>query len=118
VRLMQSEVSYDLARQQRKSKNPWEAKIWRCLRNRKFYGFKFKRQVRIGVYIVDFCCDEKRLIIELDGGQHNSIDAKIKDLEREVNLKNKDYKIMRFWNNEIDNNMEGVLENIRKFLLD
>lgn len=68
----------------------------------------------MGKYVIDFCCQEKKLVIELDGGQHNIEENHSTDLEREKYLKGKGYKILRFWNNEIDNNIEGILEVIRK----
>ena len=80
---MKSFIPPKLRREQRKSKNPWEAKLWKQLRNRNFYGLKFKRQTGIGKYIYDFVCDEKKLIIELDGGQHSEPEIKAKDLEKE-----------------------------------
>lgn len=78
-------------------------------------GLKFKRQVRLGNYIVDFYCPEKKLIVELDGGQHNETKSEIQDREREDYLKNiEGCKVLRFWNNELDQNFEGVMEIIRR----
>jgi very-short-patch-repair endonuclease len=107
----------NLSRNLRKNETPWEIKLWQRLRGRKFLGFKFKKQLVIGNYIYDFGCFEKRLLIELDGGQHSENDIKDKDQIKEDFAKNQGYKIIRFWNNELDNNFEGVLETIRKNLL-
>lgn len=71
----------------------------------------------IGEYIVDFCCNEKKLIIELDGGQHNESDNLAKDEMRDNYFRYYGYKVLRFWNNDIDNNLEGVLEVIRKTVI-
>jgi len=103
---------------QRKTKNPWEAKLWQHLRAKRFLGHKFKRQVPIGKYIVDFCCHNSRLVIELDGGQHNEDEHKDKDQRKESYLKKENFKVVRFWNNEIDYNLDGVLEVVRRNLED
>lgn len=101
-----------LSRNLRKDNNPWETTLWQYLRGKRFNGLKFKRQVPIGNYIVDFCCDEKKLVIELDGGQHNESEFQFRDLKRENYLKKEGYTVLRFWNNEIDQDIEGVLEKI------
>jgi very-short-patch-repair endonuclease len=92
---------------------PWEAKLWYHLRGNRFYGFKFKRQVPMGNYVADFCCQEKLLIVELDGGHHSKMGNKDADNKRQEYLAGKDYKILRFWNSEVDKNMQGVLDTIR-----
>ena len=98
----------------RKDMTEQEKKLWHILRNSKFYGLKFKRQVPIGNYIVDFVCELHNIIIELDGGQHNK-EINIKnDEQRSEFLKSKGYNILRFWNNDIDNNIDGVCEIIYK----
>ena len=74
-------------------------------------GFKFRRQEPIDNYIVDFVCFENRLIIEVDGGQHAA--EKEKDIERDNYLMRNGFKVLRFWNNEVFTNIEGVLEVIR-----
>ncbi len=88
--------------------------MWYYLRGGRFQGLKFKRQVPIGRYIADFCCQEKQLIIELDGGHHNEHNVYKSDFERQRYLESKSYKVLRFWNNELENNIEGVLETIRQ----
>jgi very-short-patch-repair endonuclease len=74
-------------------------------------GLKFKRQKPIGSYIVDFVCLEHRLIIELDGGQHAEQIAY--DQERDEWLRSQGYTVLRFWNNDVMQNLEGALEQIR-----
>ena len=74
-------------------------------------GRKFKRQKPLGHYVVDFICIEEKLIIELDGGQHAE-NAEY-DQERDAWLRSQGYKVLRFWNNELMNEMESVLEKIR-----
>ena len=102
------------AREQRKSKNPWEHKLWQRLRGHRFLGLQFKRQVPIDNYIVDFCCRRKMLIIELDGGQHSQLEISQADWKKQRYLENLGYKVLRFWNNELEANLEGVLEIVRK----
>jgi len=95
----------------RKNQTEQEIKLWSILRNNKL-GFKFRRQFSIdNKYIADFVCLEKRLIIEIDGGQHNE---SFTDVKRTFYLKKQSFIIVRFWNDEIDNNIEGCFE----FLID
>ena len=93
-----------------------EKLLLNILRNNQFYGFKFRRQVPIGDYVVDFVCEAHNLIIELDGGQHNNPENIEKDIQRTKFLESKGYKVLRFWNNEIDNNVDGVCEVIYKIV--
>lgn len=79
--------------------------MWFRLRDRRLGGFKFKRQWTIGRYVVDFCCIEQRLIVEIDGGQHGAE----RDAFRTSALQGADYRVIRFWNNEVRENLEGVL---------
>ena len=90
--------------------------LWYYLKNKQLGNFKFRRREAIDNYIVDFVCYEKKLIIELDGGHHNQ-DIQIEnDKIRENHLKNQGFKILRFWNNEIFNNIETVLNVILQTL--
>ena len=100
----------NLARELRKNQTPQEKKLWNLLRNHQFYGYEFRRQYPISDYIVDFICRKKKIIIEIDGGQHNEPENIEKDLLRTKFMESKGYKVLRFWNNEIDNNIEGVFE--------
>lgn len=107
-----------LARNLRKNQTSQEHILWNILRKRQLSGYKFRRQYPIGNYIVDFVCREKKLIIELDGGQHNTIKGISSDNERTEYLYSLGFQILRFWNNEIDNNIEGVYQKIIKTLKD
>jgi very-short-patch-repair endonuclease len=83
-----------------------ERRMWMLLRDRRLAHLKFRRQLPIGDYIVDLICLAKGLIIELDGGQHN---GSTKDEERTAWLESRGYKVLRFWNNDVLKNREGVL---------
>ena len=89
---------------------PAETKMWRFLRGKRFQGLKFKRQVLIGNYIVDFLCENKKIIIEIDGGQHNEELNIQSDNNRTHYLENNGYKVLRFWNDEVMKNINGVME--------
>jgi 16S rRNA processing protein RimM len=102
------------ARELRKNSTEAEKLLWRYIRNRGLNGAKFKRQYSIPPYILDFFCEEHGLAIELDGGQHND-PAHIKyDRERTDFLKKSGVVTIRFWNNDVLENIEGVLETIRQ----
>ena len=102
------------ARDLRKNSTDAERHLWYHLRANRL-GFKFKRQVPIGVYIVDFVCLEKRLIIELDGGQH--MDNQIYDTKRTEWLMTHRFKVLRFWNHDFFQQTPSVLEVIMTALL-
>ena len=103
----------NMARALRKQATDTEVYLWRYLKNRQMDGFKFRRQHPIGNYVVDFVNLEKKIIIEVDGGQHN-MDPR--DKARDDWLHGEGYKVLRFWNNEVLNNVEGVLGIIRNVL--
>lgn len=92
----------------RKNATDAERHLWYELKNRQLAKFKFRRQYVIGQYIVDFICLDKKLIIELDGGQH--CDQFKYDQKRDLFLQDNGYRILRFWNNAIFNEKEAVLE--------
>jgi very-short-patch-repair endonuclease len=100
------------SRKLRKRQTPHEAILWAYLRSRRLGGLKFRRQYPIARFIVDFCCFEKRIIVELDGRQHGEKKHAERDRIRDEILKSKGYKILRVWNSEINNNLEGVAERI------
>ena len=104
------------ARELRKNMTTQERKLWSILRKKSLNNLKFRRQYPIGDYIVDFICHEKNLIIEVDGGQHNENKNKIYDEVRTKFLESKAFKVIRFWNNEIDENIEGVYFEILRVL--
>jgi very-short-patch-repair endonuclease len=98
-----------LSRNLRKNQTPPEQKLWKILKNKQFYGYKFLRQFVIDdKYIVDFICRERKIIIEIDGGQHNRPNDIEYDKKRTEFLSCKGFVVVRFWNNDIDNNIEGV----------
>jgi len=99
------------ARALRTSSTDVENLLWRHLRRKQFAGLKSRRQQPIDNYIVDFVCFEKRVVIEVDGGQHAL--ERDKDAERDEYLIRNGFKVIRFWNNEVLQNMDGVLEVIR-----
>ncbi len=99
----------------RKFATPQEIILWSRLR-RSQLGCKFKRQHSIGKYIVDFYCSEKGLIVELDGWQHREEVNDGYDIERTKFLELLGCKVIRFWNNEVNKNIEGVILKIEEFL--
>ncbi len=104
----------DKARSLRKNQTDAELMLWQLLRSKRMKGLKFRRQHPIPPYIVDFICTEKKLIIEVDGGQH--AEAIEYDNKRTAFLESKGYKVIRFWNNELLTNKEGVYETILKHI--
>jgi very-short-patch-repair endonuclease len=91
-----------------------ELRVWRMLRLRQIGDYKFRRQVPIGRYIGDFVCHEARLIVEVDGGQHDA--SSLGEIERTRFLEGEGYRVLRFWNNEVLANLDGVYEIIAKEL--
>jgi len=98
------------ARKLRKSMTEPERKLWRYLRQRQLDGYKFRRQVRIGPYIADFACLSRLIVIEVDGGQH--AEARAYDARRDEYMRGQGFRVLRLWNNDVLNNMEGVWEAI------
>ncbi|HYK08452.1 MAG TPA: endonuclease domain-containing protein [Candidatus Eisenbacteria bacterium] len=94
----------------RKTQTDAEALLWSKIRSRQLIQTKFRRQHPIPPYTVDFISAEKKLIIELDGGDHNKNEAKIYDKKRTEFLENKGYRVIRFWNSDILKNINGVME--------
>ncbi|HJU70496.1 MAG TPA: endonuclease domain-containing protein [Paucimonas sp.] len=103
------------AREMRSGMSDAEALLWKLLRNRRLAGAKFRRQHPIGRYILDFYCAERKLCIELDGGQHG--EAVAYDQRRDQWLRGQGIQILRFWNNQMLMETEGVLEMIYQALL-
>jgi very-short-patch-repair endonuclease len=97
------------ARELRREQTSTEAMLWRILRARRFAGFKFRRQIVLGGYILDFYCAKCKLVIELDGDSHagneESDRIRTSELERVFGL-----KVMRFWNPEVYDNLDGILD--------
>ncbi len=103
-------VATDRARNLRQRSTDAEHLLWRHLRDRQLAGLKFRRQHPLGNFVVDFVCLEHRLIVEVDGGQHAT--QQQADANREAFLMRLGYRVLRFWNNEVLGNTEGVLETI------
>lgn len=102
------------ARNLRKNRTDAENRMWYFLRNRRLNGYKFVREKVIGKYIADFVCREKKLIIEVDGGQHMT--AAAYDQQRTKDLEAIGYQVIRVWNNEVHENIQGVMETILNLL--
>jgi len=97
------------ARDLRRGQTDAERALWARLQNRQLCGAKFRRQEPLGPYIVDFVCFDKRVVVEVDGGQHDEEADRRKDAVRTAWLEGEGYRVLRFWNNEVLGNMEGVL---------
>ena len=97
-------------------RNPTEAEraLWRHLRLRQLDGYKFRRQQPLGPYILDFICLEKRLIVELDGGQH--AEQVVADAERTAWLEGQGFRVLRFWNHDVLKDIQAVKEVIGRAL--
>ena len=86
-----------------------ERKLWRGLRTLSMEDSHFRRQAPIGPYFADFACHAKRLVIELDGGQHGEHAHVVRDAKRDDYMKGEGYRVLRFWNNDVMQNIEGVM---------
>jgi very-short-patch-repair endonuclease len=105
-------MATQMARRLRQSMTGQEVKLWVHLRQLRVHGVHFRRQAPIDGYIVDFACFAARLIIELDGGQHGLDDHRERDRVRDAHLAASGFKVLRFWNGDVDRNLEGVIETI------
>jgi very-short-patch-repair endonuclease len=94
------------ARSLRKNMTNAERRLWRYLRQRQLEGHKFRRQVRIGPYIADFACLQSLIVVEVDGGQH--AEARAYDARRDDDMRGQGFRVLRFWNNDVLSNIEGV----------
>jgi len=108
--------TFKKARVLRKPLTNAESILWKELRNRKLLGRKFRRQHVIGPFIADFYCNEIKLVIEADGGIHNVEEVKLNDIHRQKAIAMFGITILRFTNDEIENNINFVLEEIKKYL--
>ncbi|MES2059745.1 MAG: endonuclease domain-containing protein [Patescibacteria group bacterium] len=102
-------------RELRKNQTIQEKALWKYLR-KEFLNARFQRQHSIGTYIVDFYCAKKRLIIEIDGAGHTESDAKLYDKDRTKYFEDQGMNVIRFWNYEIDTNIEKVISIIQKYI--
>jgi len=98
----------------RKTQTDAEGRFWAQVRNKQIRGLKFFRQYSVGPYILDFYCPERKLAVELDGGQHNEFENREYDGMRTEFLKSHGINVLRFWNNEVLQNMEGVLSRVEE----
>ena len=105
-----NEKTIRIARRLRANQTDAETALWNRIRNRQIDGHKFTRQVPILGYICDFVCREKCLVLEVDGGQHSESAA---DAIRDRRLSEEGYRVLRFWNNDVLGNIEGVLTTIQ-----
>jgi len=103
-----------LARRLRKNPTDAESRLWLHLRQKQLGGFRFRRQVPLGPYVVDFVCQSEKLVIEVDGGQHAHRIGH--DARRSAWLAENGYRVLRFWNNDVLANTAGVLETILRAL--
>ena len=101
-----------LAQELRIKQTDAESVLWSRLRNSRLNNIKFRRQYPLGIYIVDFFSSEHRLIVEVDGGQHNEPTEISKDKRRAEWLEARGYRILRIWNNDVWQNIDGVLTEI------
>jgi len=108
--------TYERARVLRKELTPAERKLWSALRGNKLNGVSFRRQHAIGNYIVDFVSIKKKLIVELDGSQH--LEQAEYDEERTRYLESQGYRVIRFWNNQVEKEMDSVIRVIKNILIE
>jgi very-short-patch-repair endonuclease len=105
-----------LAKSLRSNTTEAERRIWQALRRLPLAGTHFRRQVAIGPYVADFACMRKMLIVEIDGGQHSADTHARKDAKRTEWLEREGYRVIRFWNNDVMQNLEGVLASLNEAL--
>jgi primosomal protein N' (replication factor Y) len=97
----------EVARGLRHNMTDAEQRLWMHVRRRQLLGCKFRRQYPLGPYVVDFACLEKKLVIEVDGGQHNDSST---DRRRDAFLRSRGFNVLRFWNHDVLANIDGVLQ--------
>ncbi len=101
-----------MARKLRTNRTEAETHLWHFLRARRLGGYKFRRQHPVGNYILDFYCPEKKLTVELDGEQHSDEDQMVYDQKRAAILDVTGIKVLRYWDHDVFQNTEGVVEDI------
>ena len=108
------QVKWERARRLRNSATDAERCLWRHLRGQQLAGYKFRRQYPLGGYIVDFICIPARLVVELDGGQHQ--DAAAYDAQRTRFIEDQGYRVLRFWNDDVLLRIESVVAEVFRHL--
>ena len=103
------------ARSLRREQTEAEVKLWQELRGRRLDGIKFRRQVPVGPYIADFLCGEGMLIVEIDGSQHAD---SAQDMVRDAELKARGFRVLRFWNDDVLRDLDGVCDTIIAYVRD
>ena len=106
---MKSNMTSDFARKLRTNQTDAERRLWYFLWAARLGGHKLRRQVPLEGYVLDFVCFERRLAVEVDGGQHGDVTALQRDAARTQYLELQGFRVLRFWNNEVLGNIEGVL---------
>ena len=112
---MRKPISFEMrerARAMRSDMTEAERRLWQAIRARRLMGLRFRRQIVLGDYIVDFVCPSHRLIIELDGSQHGEDDAAFYDDRRTKWLEEEGYTVLRFWNDDVMRDLDGVCSHI------
>ena len=111
-------VTKEFRQQLRREETPTERMLWKRLRSKQLDGFRFRQQHGFGPYVLDFYCPKLRLCIELDGSVHDSDEQQQRDAERTMFLNQNRIKVIRFKNEEIEEDIEKVLSTIRKYIND
>ncbi len=104
------------AKQLRKNSTDAERALWRVIRSRQLGGYKFRRQQPLGPFVVDFVCLEARLVVEVDGGHHDEAEDRAHDQRRSQWLEGAGFRVMRFWNHDVLNQLDSVSEAISNAL--
>lgn len=111
-------VTKEFRQQLRREETPTERMLWKRLRSKQLDGFRFRQQHGFGPYVLDFYCPKLRLCIELDGSVHDSDEQQQRDAERTMFLNQNRIKVIRFKNEEVEEDIEKVLSTIRKYIND
>jgi very-short-patch-repair endonuclease len=111
-------MANQVARRLRKTMTPQEVKVWVHLRSWWQRGYHFRRQAQRKGFVVDFVCLKHRLVVEIDGGQHNLASHQESDASRDGAFRRSGFRTLRFWNSDVDRNLAGVLESIDEALRD
>ena len=111
-------VTKEFRQQLRREETPTECMLWKRLRSKQLDGFRFRQQHGFGPYVLDFYCPKLRLCIELDGSVHDSDEQQQRDAERTMFLNQNRIKVIRFKNEEVEEDIEKVLITIRKYIND